>query len=251
MSIILVLCAQLTIADSLYARGYYEAARVEYLRAFFFYPELRQEIEPRLNYAISLLAVNEPMGIAELNGIINDSPELSTDIKNRIAAQYLRAGRYYLAIDLLSNGGDEKILGLAYLLDDQLLQARNTFIQTENYEIAADIDAFMRRPAKDEKTALMLSLFVPGSGQVYASNIRQGLMDFVINIGAGYLFYNAVKQQKYVDASLVFFFLINRFYLGSLYNAQKSAREYNETRRKTWLDAFLQAHFDSLSLQIR
>jgi hypothetical protein len=156
----------------------------------------------------------------------------------------MRAGRYYLAIDLLSNGGDGKILGLAYLLDDQLLQARNTLIRNENHAIAADIDAFMRRPVKDEKTALMLSLFVPGSGQVYASNMRQGLMDFIINMGSGYLFYNAVKQQKFVDASLVFFFLINRFYLGSLHNAQKSAREYNEKQRREWLKTVIDTHFE-------
>jgi hypothetical protein len=249
MAIVFALCTQLLLADSLYAHGYLEAARVEYLRGFLFYPELKLEIGPRLNYAVSLLAVNEPEGIAELNGIVNDFPELQTDIIEKIAAQYIRVGRYYLAINLLSNAEDKKVLGLAYLLDDQLLQARNAFLQNEDYAIAADIDSYIRMPVKSEKTALLLSLFLPGSGQVYASDIRQGFMDFLINVGSGYLFYNALKQQKYVDASLIFFFLINRFYLGSLHNAQKSAQEYNEKQRKAWLDAFLQTRFDSFRIE--
>lgn len=248
--IVLALCAQLALADSLYAHGYFEAARVEYLRGFFFYPELRQHAEPRLNYAISVLSANESQGIAELIGIANDFPELQTDITNRIAAQYIRIGRYYLAINLLRNGGDRRMLGLAYLLDDQWLQARNTFLQEGDYVIAADIDAIMRTPVKSEKTALILSLVLPGAGQIYASDIRQGSMDFLINTGSGYLFYNALKQHKFVDASLVFFFLINRFYMGSLHNAQNSAQAYNENQRKAWLDAFLQAHFGSLKLEI-
>jgi len=243
MIVLFALCAQLSLADSLYAHGYLEAARVEYLRGFFFYPELKMEIEPRLNYAISLLAVNEPEGITELNGIVNDFPELQTNIINKIAAQYIRVGRYYLAINLLSNAEDKKTLGLAYLLDDQLLQARNTFLQNEDYAIAADIDEFMRGHGKSEKTALLLSLFLPGSGQVYASDFRQGLMDFLINMGSGYLLYNALKQQKYVDASLVFFFLINRFYLGSLYNAQKSAQEYNMKQRQKWQQTIIDSYF--------
>jgi len=243
MLVLFAFCAQLTLADSLHAHGYLEAARVEYLRGFFFYPELKLEIEPRLNYAISLLAVSEPEGIAELNGIVNDFPTLPADIIEKIAAQYIRVGRYYLAINLLSNTEGKKTLGLAYLLDGQLLQARNTFLQNENYAIAADIDEFMRDHGKSEKTALLLSLFLPGSGQVYASDVRRGLMDFLINMGSGYLFYNALKQQKYVDASLVFFFLINRFYLGSLHNAQKSAQEYNMKQRQKWQQTIIDSYF--------
>jgi hypothetical protein len=245
MIVLVVFCGQLTLADSLYAHGYLEAARVEYLRGFFFYPELRMEIEPRLNYAISLLAMDEPEGIAELNGIVNDFPELQTDIIEKIAAQYIRVGRYYLAINLLSNTDNRKMLGLAYLLDDQLLQARNTFLQNEDYAIAADIDSYIRTPVKSEKTALLLSLFLPGSGQVYASDIRQGFMDFLINVGSGYLFYNAFKQQKYVDASLVFFFLINRFYLGSLHNAQQAAHEYNMKQQQKWQQTIIDSYFEN------
>ncbi|UCD20007.1 MAG: hypothetical protein JSU64_02400 [candidate division WOR-3 bacterium] len=246
-----VLCAQLPLADSLFAHGYLEAARIEYLRGFFFHPELKRAIEPRLNYAITVLSADESEGIAELIGIVDSFPELPPAIVNRIAVEYIRAGRYYLAINLLNAGSDRKMLGLALLLDDQLIEARNTFVRNEDHVIAAEIDSFLCLPARSEKTALLLSLFLPGSGQVYASDVRQGLVDFLINIGSAYLLYNAFDQKKYVDASLVFFFLINRFYLGSLHNAQKAANEYNESRRREWLNHFLDSHFDSLELNVR
>ncbi len=251
MAILLALCAQLPLADSLFAHGYLEAARVEYLRGFFSHPELKRTIELRLNYAITVLSADESEGIAELTYIVDSFPELPPVIVNRIAVEYIRAGRYYLAINLLNTGSDRKTLGLALLLDDQLIEARNTFIRNEDYAIAAAIDTFMHFPPKSEKTALLLSLFLPGAGQVYASDVRQGLADFLINIGSAYLLFNAFKQQKYIDASLVFFFLINRFYLGSLHNAQKAANEYNESRRREWLNHFLNSHFDGLNLKVR
>jgi hypothetical protein len=247
MHILLLLCAQLALADSLYAHGYYDAARVEYLRCFFFYPQMEHEMQPRLRYAISVLDDDETNGVALLNGIVNDFPDLPDKVKNEIAIKYMETGRYYLAVDLLEGGKEKNLLGLAFLLDGQFLNARSTFLRGGNYELAAKIDEFLKHPTKSEKTALLLSLFLPGSGQVYAGDLHRGIMDFLVNAGSGYLFYNALRQHKYVDASLIFFFLVNRFYLGSLNNALKSAFQYNEKQRKAWLDAFLQAHFDSLN----
>jgi hypothetical protein len=244
MCILLALCAQLTLADSLYAHGYHDAARIEYLRCFFFYPELRQELRPRLNYAISVLESDEPSGIEELYGIVNDFPELPDSVIDEIATKYMEAGRYYLATNLLEKEEDNDLLGVAYLLDDQLINARNTFLRNGNYEMAAKIEDFLQHPMKSEKTALLLSLFLPGSGQIYAGNLRRGIMDFLVNLGSGYLLYNAVKQQKYVDASLIFFFLVNRFYLGSLNNAQKSALEYNEKYITEWRKNVVKPYFE-------
>ena len=244
--LLLTLFSQLSLADSLYAHGCHDAARIEYLRCFFFYPELKQELNPRLKYAISLFASDKISGIEELYGVVNDFPEIPDSIRAEIAMKYMEAGRYYLAINLLEDEGEKDLLGIAYLHDNQFINARNTFLQNGDYETAAKIEEYLQQPIKSEKTALLLSLVLPGSGQIYAGNFRQGLMDFLVNLGSGYLFYNALKQQKYVDASLIFFFLLNRFYLGSLSNAQKSAIEHNEKQRIEWLHAFLQAHYDSL-----
>lgn len=247
MFLLLTLFSQFSLADSLYAHGCYDAARIEYLRCFFFYPELKQELNPRLNYAISLFATDKIRGIEELYGVVNDFPEIPDSVRAEIAMKYVEAGRYYLAINLLEDEEENDLLGILYLRDNQFINARNVFLRNGKYEMATKIEDYLQQPIKSEKTALLLSLFLPGSGQIYAGNIRQGIMDFLVNLGSGYLFYNALKQQKYVDASLIFFFLLNRFYLGSLSNAQKSAIEHNEKMRTEWLNAFLKTYPDSLN----
>ena len=93
MLLLLGIFAQFALADSLYVHGYYDAARIEYERSFFFHPELEQEISPRLNHARALLEVNEAKGIEALSRIINDFPDLPADIMNEIARQYMRGGR--------------------------------------------------------------------------------------------------------------------------------------------------------------
>ncbi|MBE0433963.1 hypothetical protein IBX73_10935 [candidate division WOR-3 bacterium] len=249
MLLLLALCAQFALADSLFACGYYDAARIEYERGFFFHPELKHRIEARLNHALSLLAVNEIKGIAALSGLVNEFPTLPSEVIREIALQYMRCGRHYLAIALLRNTEERRMLGLAYLLDDQFIEARDILLLNGDNEIAAEIDDFLRQPQKSEKTALLLSLFLPGAGQVYAADLQAGFMDFFINLGAGCLFSNALRQQKYVDASLVFFFLINRFYIGSLNNAQKAAREYNEKARQAWRKILIDSYFGDLAPQ--
>jgi hypothetical protein len=235
MIVILTLISQLALADSLYAHGYFEEARTEYLRAFFFYPELRQRADARLHYALSLLEKDSAEGMTELYVLVDEFPELPDSMLVEIARQFIRGGRYYLAIDLLGKTGEKKLLGLAYLLDGQLSNAQATFVADGEGEIADQIEQYVESPEKSERTATLLSLFLPGAGEIYSGNPSLGFRDFLFNFGSGYLLYNAFKQQKYVDATLVFLFLTNRFYLGSIYNAQKSANEYNEEKRRKWL----------------
>jgi hypothetical protein len=246
MVILVALMCQLTLADSLYVHGYYEEARIEYMRAFFLHPELKQEIGPRLRYAISLTQLDEVEGVEELNSIVSDFTDLSVDVKAEIARQYIHLVRNYLAINLLHDTEEKELLGLAYLLDDQMVNARNTFLESGDHELAGEIDDYIQSPRKSEKTAVLLSLLLPGAGQTYAGNPGQGFRDFTLNLGSAYLLYNAIRQHKYVDACLVFFFLLNRFYLGSLHNAQQAAISHNEKLRQEWLDAILKNYFNTV-----
>jgi len=251
MIILIALISQLQLADSLYAHGYFEEARVEYLRVFFYYPEFNKNAEVRLRYAISLLNHNQSEGIAELHTLINEFPVLPRSVRVEIAKRFIQSGRFYLAINMLEDTDERKLLGLAYLLDGQFSNALATFIENGDHEIASIIEKHMQHPEKSENTAALLSLFMPGSGEVYADNPGLGARDFLLNLGSGYLIYNALKQHKYVDAMLVFVFLLNRFYLGSIHNAQKSALEYNEEKRREWLAHVIDTYFTDLYTQTR
>jgi tetratricopeptide (TPR) repeat protein len=242
MLVLLALLAQLQLADSLYTHDYFEEARVEYLRAFFFYPDLRQDLEARAHYGIALLNINDPEGVSEIRTLLDEHPELSGSIRAEIARQFIRTGRYYLATSLLEDTDEKDLLGLTYLLDGQYSKALATYVEAGNQEMADLIREHLQQPEKSERTAVFLSFIMPGAGEIYAGNYGLGVRDFLLNLGSGYLFYNALRQHKYVDAILVSVFLLNRFYLGSISNAQKSVMEGNEKIRHEWLDAIWQNH---------
>ncbi|MCK4755729.1 hypothetical protein KAS56_02215 [candidate division WOR-3 bacterium] len=248
MLIPLLFFSQFSLADSLFAKNHYDLARIEYKREFFFYPELKTNQEKRLNFGISLIKSDDLKGLREFNNIINDFPDLEPEVKIKMAKCYLDLGDFYQACDLLNQTDEKKLLGFTYLLDDKLFSARDLFITTGDYEISNEINAYISQPQKSMRTATLLSLVCPGAGDVYAGNIKLGIMDFLLNFGSGYLMYNAIKQKKYVDAILVFNFLFQRFYLGSIHNAQKSVEQRNREHRQKWLKHMQNKHFQDIDI---
>ena len=248
MLIPLLFFSQFSLADSLFAKNHYDLARIEYKREFFFYPELKTNQEKRLKFGISLIKSDDLKGLREFNNIINDFPDLEPEVKIKMAKCYLDLGDFYQACDLLNQTDEKKLLGFTYLLDDKLFSARDLFITTGDYEISNEINAYISQPQKSMRTATLLSLVCPGAGDVYAGNIKLGIMDFLLNFGSGYLMYNAIKQKKYVDAILVFNFLFQRFYLGSIHNAQKSVEQRNREHRQKWLKHMQNKHFQDIDL---
>ena len=248
MLIPLLFFSQFSLADSLFAKNHYDLARIEYKREFFFYPELKTNQEKRLNFGISLIKSDDLKGLREFNNIINDFPDLEPEVKIKMAKCYLDLGDFYQACNLLNQTDEKKLLGFTYLLDDKLFSARDLFITTGDYEISNEINAYISQPQKSMRTATLLSLVCPGAGDVYAGNIKLGIMDFLLNFGSGYLMYNAIKQKKYVDAILVFNFLFQRFYLGSIHNAQKSVEQRNKEHRQKWLKHMQNKHFQDIDI---
>lgn len=248
MLIPLLFFSQFSLADSLFAKNHYDLAQIEYKREFFFYPELKTNQEKRLNFGISLIKSDDLKGLREFNNIINDFPDLEPEVKIKMAKCYLDLGDFYQACDLLNQTDEKKLLGFTYLLDDKLFSARGLFITTGDYEISNEINAYISQPQKSMKTATLLSFVCPGAGDVYAGNIKLGIMDFLLNFGSGYLMYNAIKQKKYVDAILVFNFLFQRFYLGSIHNAQKSVEQRNKEHRQKWLKQMQNKHFQDIDI---
>jgi hypothetical protein len=244
MIAVLIVC-QLSLADSLYAQRYYELAAVEYEREFFFYPELLNDQVKRLNYAVSLLKSNELKGIAEFNTVIDEFPDSDPKLKITMAKYYIQMENYYQAIQLLSETEEKRLLGFTYLLDNRLSTARNFFIEHGDDELARDIDAYINRPKKSIRTAALLSFMCPGAGEVYASNVKGGVRSFLLNLGSGVLLYNAIRKKKYVDAILIFNFLFQRFYLGSVFNAQKSALEWNKQNKEKWFNELENKYFQA------
>lgn len=241
--IALLLFSQFSLADSLYENGYYELAHIEYERIFFSNPKLKMNPDKRLNNTDALLQFNNAQGIEALQLMKPDFPELEPELNIKMARGFIKRGDYYQARALLKQTEEKKLLGLTYLLDDHPLLAHDVFLNSGDHEIAQEIQLYIRKPKKSPETAVLLSIICPGAGEIYAGNTRLGIMDFLLNLGSGYLMYNALRQKKYVDATLVFTFLFQRFYRGSIYNAQRSALAENEKQRQTWLEHIYYKHF--------
>ena len=82
-------------------------------------------------------------------------------------------------------------------------------------------------PLKSPKFAQLLSTVVPGSGQIYAGKVRNGLISLAINTAFFYLLTDSVVDRRYVDA--VGIYLVgSRFYWGNRFSAKKWAIEHNQ-----------------------
>jgi len=233
----------LSLAESLYTHGYYDLAVTEYKRLFFFNPELRDNRDAYFSYCISLIKTNQDKGVQELDYLLVDFPELAPKIKVIKAKYYISQGNYYWASEILKDTQENTLLGYTYILGNNLPGARDIFIDDGNYELAKEIDNFIKKEKKSAGKAMLFSMLVPGTGEVYAGNIKLGIIDFFLNFGSGYLLYNALREKKYVDMGLIFSFLLNRFYLGSIHNAQHSAEEWNKRRREEWLKKIAARYF--------
>ncbi len=95
----------------------------------------------------------------------------------------------------------------------------------------------MRSPA----TAGWLSTFLPGSGQVYAGDLRHGLNSLALNLSTVYLLGSSIADQRFYDATLVHFSLFWRYYRGSRYNAARICRERNAQLNREYAGRILRA----------
>ncbi len=241
--VVFFILSQLFLADSLYAHKCYDVATVEYRREFFFYPQMRGDLKKRLPYAISLVKSGNGSGLEELENVIRDFPELDNDARVSIARCYIKQGCYYTAADLLTPTGEYKLLGYTMLLDERYAEARDLFTGHGDTALTDEVKRYISSPKKSVMKATLLSFVVPGLGQVYAGNVKRGIMDFALTAGAACLMYDAFHDKRYVDASLIFSFLFNRFYIGSISNAQRLVMTHNEQTRSAWLAKISNKYF--------
>ena len=139
--------------------------------------------------------------------------------------------------------------GIAYLYQFKWEQARSVF-QTYFDEIpgasrtAAEIDALflaaLNESQKSERTARLLSTFLPGLGQTYAGDWKNGLNALLLNGVLGYITVDAAIERDYDDALLSFLFLFYRYYAGNRYRAAEAAQAFNDRENRQHVEKILQ-----------
>ena len=117
----------------------------------------------------------------------------------------------------------------------RLLESADSPIVMKNaIALRAAMAATPRPRILSERKAVRLSRIIPGAGQIYAGDIRNGLTSFALNLALA----GKAEQWWESDFKLGAVFIgwqgCLRFYRGNLYNARRLVREKNTRRRDVY-----------------
>ena len=252
------------LGDHLFALGDHDAAITEYKRYLFFGADPPQAGE--VQFKIGLAYRAQEWWVEAVEAMIaavrlTTETELQAERRVELAVTLIASGAYDLAlvelikVDMQSQSAQLRqrarfLRGIAYLYQFRWEQARSVF-QAYFDEIpsaagaAAEIDTLFLdardRSRKSEKVARLLSTFLPGLGQTYAGNWKNGLNALLLNGVLGYVTLDAAIERDYDDALLSFFFLFHRYYSGNRYRAAEAAQTFNDRENRQHVEKILQA----------
>ena len=254
----------LNLGDRLFALGDYDAAITEYKRFLFFDANHPQAGEVHFKIGLAYRAQEwwadavEAM-IAAVQ--LTTETEFQAERRVELAVTLIASGTYDLAlvelikVDMQSQSARlhqraRFLRGIAYLYQFKWEQAQSVFQayfdETPNAaEAATEIDALFSEAVnlsqKSEKTARLLSTFLPGLGQTYAGDWKNGVNALLLNGVLGYVTLDAAIERDYDDALLSFFFLFHRYYSGNRYRAAEAAQTFNDRENRRHVEKILQA----------
>lgn len=111
----------------------------------------------------------------------------------------------------------------------------NIYSEETQAEFKKQIDEIKKAKKKNPTTAAWLSI-LPGLGQVYAGNPKDGLNAFLLNGTLITATVFSIITQNYADVILVEAGLVVRFYRGNIYNAQMETIKYNKKLNDEYVD---------------
>ena len=279
LAVILLLFITITAAASdpafdlgeyLFALENYDAAITEYKRFLFFNSDHPQAGEAQFKIGLAYRAQGWwPEAVEAMTAAVQLATETESqaEMRTELAVTLIAGGAYDFAlvelikVDMQSQSVRLRqrarfLRGVAYLYQFKWEQARSVFQvyldeMSSAAEAAAKIDALfidaLNRRQKSERAARMLSTFLPGLGQTYAGDWKNGLNALLLNGVLGYVTLNAAIERDYDDALLSFFFLSYRYYAGNRYRAAEAAQAFNDRENRQHVEKILQvlaAHFE-------
>ena len=123
-------------------------------------------------------------------------------------------------------------LGLGYLYSHKWADAKNNMKKYYGISYYQYIDSLFsnsdKLDIKSPKRARLFSLFVPGLGQIYSKDYKNGINSLILNSLTSYLFINSIIDKNYLDALIIYYTPFERYYKGSRSNAESIAKKYNQ-----------------------
>ncbi|MDI6703451.1 MAG: hypothetical protein QME40_02095 [bacterium] len=244
----------LDLAERFFSQENYEEVITECKRFIFFHPEDKEGISYAfykigLAYAFSSNWDKAKNALRESIELTEDSrikDERSVDLGIVLIANknYSLGELELLKVSCFSE--DESIRkkaiyfqGIGFLYMFKWKEAKETFMSCypgdEAEELKDQLEKAQHLAYKSPKKAKILSLFLPGSGQIYAGNLKDGICALLLNGLIGAFMVRAIGEKDWWDATSLFF-LFQRYYRGNLYHAQEQAELYNQEldRKQAW-----------------
>ena len=263
-TVVTVSASALDLGDHFFALENYDAAITEYKRFLFFNAEHPRSGEVQFKIGLAYRAQKWWAEAAEaMIAAVQRTTETELQAERRVelAVTLIASGAYNLAlvelirVDMQSQSAQLRqrarfLRGIAYLYQFKWEQARSVFLAyfdaiPSAAGAAAEIDTFfaeaLNLPQKSEKAARLLSTLLPGLGQTYAGDWKNGLNALLLNGLLGYVTLDAAIDRDYDDALLSFFFLFYRYYAGNRYRAAEAAQAFNDRENRRHVNRILQA----------
>lgn len=222
-------------ADSLFSHGLFADAATEYQRFLWQTPDSTGIT--RLKLGLSLGAAGE-MNAAhrELRRVAAEHPELNEAAGRALAGLYALRRKYDLArVELLemvlfvqdSARASRLYSDLAWLdlMTENAAGAAEYLRKAGRNDIVSDLTQPVENGNRSPTVAVLLSTFLPGSGELYAGRPLTGLASFVVTGGSAAGTYFAAKSGDWITASALFSLFFLRFYTGSRRNAAEFCLE--------------------------
>ena len=234
-------------ADLKYEQGQYQLAAMEYQRALFFgskekigslyhstgdcYFQLGEYDKAGRNYQF---AASMAKNASQKAGIqLKETSCLLLDKKYNLALLKLFNFPENLNDSLFRK--QQILFGIAYFgladfekSEQHFVKAcieKDQVLQIEQY---FDSKKLMR---PHPKLAYWMSVFIPGSGQFYAGDIKNGMNSFILSIGLAVLTYNIAVSKSILDAVMTVFPWWQRYHIGGYNAAERIANKKRQENR--------------------
>jgi len=89
-------------------------------------------------------------------------------------------------------------------------------------------------PHRNKHAASLLSILIPGAGQIYSGRYYDGVRHFIFNALLGYSTYRIIESGHYAGGYLMAGITLP-FYLGNISGAGRSAEQFNRTVRTEYV----------------
>lgn len=245
----------LSLGRHLASRGSYDAAITEYKRFLFFHSDDTGIGEVYYNIGLAYRAQGlwtEAITSLRTATYLAMDDEVKSEYQLELAVTLIAAQDYDLArlelIKVTMRAPSAQLYRRALFLQavahiyqfrwEEAREALRNYTTDERLDMLFDVAVDI--PLKSARLARGLSTILPGAGQVYVGNWRDGVNALLLNGGLGFLAVDAVLDGYYIDAALWGVFIFWRYYRGNTFRAGHAAEQFNLQASRRAADAILQ-----------